>query len=325
MSFTAAYLVVFVLLCYPVRVKLKFVSVHILKLRYKLSDINILISLIFIEGLSLSYVLIDRYFIDRVPEGGIATLNYALVIYSLPVSIFSLPLITTMFSKFSRSLAISPEILRTAFNSASRINIFIILPLAFLLFFWGDFFLQLFYERGEFSSTDTILTHNVLQYYTLGLIFYSTYLIAVKLLYSINKYNLVLIISVIAFLLKIFFNFLLVDNLKQNGLALSTSFIYIFLFFVGLFLVIKQIEMKNKFFHINMIIYFAINGMISYFVSYFAVMLLGKKGIILNALQILIFLFVYLINSNLLKDQEYITIKNTVFNILSSAKGRNSK
>ena len=64
---------------------------------------NILISLVFIEGLSLSYTVIDRYFIGEVSVGGIAALNYAFVIYSLPISIFSIPLITTMFSKFSSS------------------------------------------------------------------------------------------------------------------------------------------------------------------------------------------------------------------------------
>lgn len=315
-SFVAAYLIAFIMLYKPVRNKISFNLEKIFKFRYKLSDVNILISLIFIEVLSLSYILIDRYFIGEVPDGGIAALNYALVIYLLPISIFSIPLITTMFSKFSRSSGLN-DVLETDFYNASRINVFIFLPITFLLYLWGDLFLKLFYERGEFSSNDTLLTYAALQSYSIGLIFYSAYLIAVKLLYSINKYNLVLVISIIAFLLKILFNFLLVDSLEQNGLALSTSFIYIFLFFVGLYLSLKQIKARNKFFMVNVILYFVANGTISYIVSYFLVLIFGIEGIISNILQITIFILTYVINSYLLKDKEYYTIKNTMVNILN--------
>ncbi len=314
-SFVIAYIICFIVLVKPVRKKLKFRLSHIFNVRYKLSQINILISLIFIEGLSLSYVLIDRYFIGKIPEGGISALGYALVIYSLPVSLFSIPLITTMFSKFSYSFLKSPELLQNDFKNALGINTFIIIPIVFILFFKGDFFLHIFYERGKFSADDTFLTHDVLKYYTISLIFFSTYLIIVKLLYSIDKYSLVLKISIIAFFLKIIFNILLVDDLKQNGLALSTSFIYIFLFLTSFYFGIKKNISEGKYSHINKIIYFIFSGAGSYLIIKILIEILGYNGLISDVIFIISFLIIYCLNSLIINDSEVNIIKRTLFSI----------
>jgi putative peptidoglycan lipid II flippase len=169
-SFTVAYLIAFIFLCIPVINKIKINSIFKLKMENEFIEMKVLISLIFIEGLSLSYVVIDRYFTGMVQEGGIAALNYAFVIFSLPISLFSLPLITTMFSKFSNSFTNSIESLKVDFKNASVMNYFIIVPVMFLLFYWGTFFLKMFYEGGKFKETDTFVTQSAIQYYTIGLL-----------------------------------------------------------------------------------------------------------------------------------------------------------
>jgi putative peptidoglycan lipid II flippase len=316
LSFLTAYLFVFFMLLKPVSNKLKFIPANIFRKKFHQSDFNILISLIFIEGFSLSYVLVDRYFIGTVPEGGIAALNYAFVIYLLPVTVFSIPLITTMFSKFSQLVTKSNETLHQDFMSASRINIYVIIPSLFVIYFWGDFFLKLFYERGAFKSTDTDITYTALKYYSLSLVFYSTYLIVVKLLYSLNEYYKVLIISIIAFLLKVLFNFLFIGSMEQNGLALSTSLIYLFLFVTGFYLGNNQLKLKKKLFHIGAIIYFLINGVIAYLVSNFIILLIQNNSYLSYSSGIAIFILVYIINSFFLDDNEYIVIKETIVKIL---------
>lgn len=315
LSFVFAFLISFILLINPVKNKLKFYKKTIFNSSYILSDINILVSLIFIEGLSLSYIIIDRYFIGKIPEGGLAALNYALVIYSLPVSLFSIPLITTMFSKFSQSSVTTPENLANELKNSVGINIFIMIPVTFILFFWGDIFLQLFYERGKFTSSDTILTHSVLQNYSISLVFYSSYLIIVKLLYGINKYRIVFVISIIAFFLKIILNFLLIDILRQNGLALSTSFIYIFLFFIGFYLGINQINMKEKRFYLFFIPFFLLNGIISYLIVSLLLNIVKASMFISEISGLFIFVGVYTLNSFLVKDTSFNIIRKTTGNI----------
>ena len=68
----------------------------------------------------------------------------------------------------------------------------------FLFYFWGDLFVHLFYERGKFTPSDTDLTYSVLRYFSLGLIFVSVYQLTVKIFYFLNKYFLVLVISISA-------------------------------------------------------------------------------------------------------------------------------
>ncbi len=316
-SFVAAYIAAFIILYSLVRKNLKFISLKILKMRFNLSKTNVIISLIIIEGLSLSFVLIDRYFIGRVSEGGIAALNYAFVIYSLPISLFSFPLITTMFSKFSSLSVNLPEKLRVDFKRAVIMNMFIIIPFIFILYFWGDFFLRLFYERGKFTGSDTLMTYSVLQYYSFSLIFISGYSVVVKILYSINKYHIILMITVVAFLLKVFLSFMFVDGLGQNGLALSTSLTYLFLFAVGFYSGMKLIQMDNKFFHVNSLLYYVINALVSYLITYLAFYYIDVNYYVSDTLSLTMFLLVYALNSFVLKDEEFGILSSTILKMLN--------
>ena len=133
-SFVIAYLSAFIFLIVLVKEDLKLLSLDLFKVKYEFSELRIIISLIVIEVSSLSYVLIDRYFISEVSVGGIAALNYAFVIFALPISLFSIPLITTLFPKFSSS----PETLKTDFENGYGMIFFIMIPFMFIFYFWGD-------------------------------------------------------------------------------------------------------------------------------------------------------------------------------------------
>ena len=318
LAFLIAYSSAFIIIIIPVRKIVNFNFSTILSFKQKLTDIQIIVSLIFIEGLSLSYILIDRYFFGDIPPGSIAALNYALIIFALPVSIFSIPLITTFFSKFSKSSLNDNEQLEIDFKKAVKINIFILLPVSIVLLFWGDFFIQLFYQRGKFTAADTFLTHRILQYYAVSLVFFSSYLVIVKLLYSVNKYKNVLIISVIAFVLKIIFNFTFVNTWQQNGLALSTSLVYIFLFIVGSFLVVKILNIKNRYFLLVDILYFTINAIVSYSVSLIYSNAYSDHGIFGEISSLFVFIVVYIVNSILLSDEEFKIIKNSLNSFMVS-------
>lgn len=315
-SYVIAYLISFLSLLVFVYPKLKFAKSLIFKSRFKKSDFSIFISLIFIETLSLSYVITDRYFIGQVPEGGIAALNYAMIIYLLPYTIFSLPLINVIFSKFSEVVSKTSVSLSNTFLDSSRINIFVMVPVIILIFFWGDLFLRILYERGKFTSSDTLMTFQVLQNYCLSLIFFSNYLISVKLLYSINEYKKVLLFSILALAMKIGLNFILVDKLEQNGLALSTSFIYLLLFISGYYFSNKLLKIENKLFHFNSIIYFLLNGLISYILSNQLIKIISFNSIIDQFVAVILFIIFYIINSSLLFDKEFITIKKELLKLL---------
>jgi putative peptidoglycan lipid II flippase len=315
-SFVAAYVIAFIFLLYNVRGNLKFNFNKLIDMKFNLTDMNILLSLIFIEGLSLSYVFIDRFFVGKVSEGGIAALNYAFVVFTLPISLFSIPLITTMFSKFSNSRGT----LKTDLTGALGINFYIMIPFAFLFFFWGDVFLQLFYERGKFTPAGTIKTFEALKYYSSGLIFLTAYYLVVKALYSINKYKTILIISIIAFLLKLLFNFLFVENLEQNGLALSTTCIYVFLCITGSYLLIKEVKQIDNILTISNFGYFLLNAVVSFIIAKFFLGSLLTDRTLTDLVAIILFITIYTLNSLIMNDNEYRMIKNTVRNFFKQEK-----
>ena len=307
-SFVIGYFAAFAFLAVLVKENLKFLSQDLFKVKNKFSEIRILIALIIIEGSSLSYVLIDRYFITDVSVGGISALNYAFVIFSLPISLFSIPLITTMFSKFSNS----PQTLNVDYKNSLNMNFFIMIPFMFILLFWGDHFLRFFYERGKFSASDTLTTYSALQYYSLSLIFLSSYFLIVKILYSLNQYLFILKISIVAFVLKIFLNIWLVKDFQQNGLALSTTITYMFLLLTGYFFGIKKMMSKEYYSPFLSGFYFILNASLSYSCVKVISSLFNLEHNPFSLLGLVLFSILFLANSYYTDDTEFNIIKRTL-------------
>jgi putative peptidoglycan lipid II flippase len=312
-GFILANIIAFIILAIPV---LKTISLNFKKLfqwKRGLVEIDKILYLFIIEFLSLSYVLIDRYFIASIPSGGLAAMNYAIVIFALPISIISIPLNTILFSRFSRDYILSASSMKSDFLKSMEINNFIIMPLGFIMYFWGGSFLKIFFQRGAFDSNCTYLTFQILKYYTAGLVFYSGYLIFVKLFYSINQYKTVMWLSVAAFFLKVIFNILLVDRYFQNGMAFATSLIYLFLFIAGYYFLNKLYIKKKVLIAMYQVLYCLMNGFISYLIATMCVSLFGAKHDFVRIfVSLFIFILMYGLNSNILGDKEVILISSPI-------------
>lgn len=204
---------------------------------------------ILIESISQLYLISDRYFIGLVDEGGIAALSYAQTFFLLPISIITIALSTAILPKLSKNFAEGNSAkVESSYNDGVNINLFMFVPLTIIYFLNGDILIQFIYERGNFSPSDTILTYNALKFFALSFIFYSTYSLSNKLIYSTNLSSYLLYITVIGIGIKILLNFLLIDSMKQNGLAIATAVSYVFFFSSSLIVLkSKRIIRKNKF------------------------------------------------------------------------------
>ena len=312
-SISIAFIIGFIFLLKSIH-NIRFKWQEVFKYEYTFIRKGNLLNLILIEFISLSYILVDRYFIDKIPIGSLSAMSYALVLFALPVSIFSIPLVTALFSKFSRDHEEDPSNLEHSFHISMKINHFIIILLSSIMFVWGDVFLKLFYERGAFTSQSTAITHQILKYYLIGLIFYSGYLIQVKLFYSLNKYNIIMWLSVIAFSIKILLNIILVEKFKQNGLAFSTSMVYIFLFFGSYYLLNKSYFKNNKPSVFRISGYYLFNALISGYVSLVITeIVLKNNSTVKYILEVTLFTAIYLINIYLLKGGEIEKISRPIF------------
>ena len=166
--------------------------------------------IILIESISQLYSIFDRYFYGEISTGGIASLNYGLIVWFLPISIFSISLATVVFPIISKAINDSSnEEIEKIYNESISMNTFIFIPIAFILFFYGDIIIKIFFERGKFDEESTAMTFGVLKFYSLSLVFYSVYTVFNKIFYSINEVKLLLLITIIGLAIKLILNFLL--------------------------------------------------------------------------------------------------------------------
>jgi len=204
-----------------------------------------IILIVIIEGIGQLYFVVDRYFYNAVPAGGIAAINYAQTIFQLPIAILASSLSLVIFPRFTQYINVNliSEVVNKI-NNTIKINVILFVFITFLYLNFGEYFLKIFFERGKFSVTDTIVTYNVLFYLSFSLVFYSIYSVINKLIYSLGLIKNLLFLSLGGISIKIFLNILLVDTMDQDGLALSTTISYIYFFIGSIFLVYNRIAIN---------------------------------------------------------------------------------
>ena len=268
-----------------------------------------IITIIIIEAVSQLYTISDRYFYSQVSSGGIASLNYAYIIYYLPVSIFSISLATAIFPKITDAIINSnTKEIEKIFTDNATINIIIFMPLTFLLVYFGDTFLKIAFERGKFLEESTNITFGALKFYAVSLIFYSTYSVLNKFFYSLNFIKMLLLLTCLGILLKLIMNFILVGELQQYGLALSTSISYFFFFSASYLILGSKLKIRNKYIFIKELLLCLINAIISLLLVNIFGKIISLDGLLSDILSIFLFIGLYFIN--------LIFVKHKAVNIL---------
>jgi putative peptidoglycan lipid II flippase len=277
-----------------------------------------LILTVLIEVITLSYILVDRYFFNELGEGGIASLSYANSIFVLPISIFSFGLSTVLFPKFAKSFTLNKtEELENNFKSGVKAIVFIFIPMVIIFITFGDIIIEHLFQRGKFSSNDTLITFNILILFSISLIFYAAYSIINKMLYGTRLLKHLLLLSIIGILIKTSLNFVLVNDYQQYGLAVSTSIAYTFLFLGGYIIVVFKLRFKQKHFIFNNILFNIINALISFTLSSIIIESLFDRSLLSSIFAGFIFLILYFLNSYLIKTEE-IKILGRILNSINS-------
>ena len=271
--------------------------------------------IVLIESIGQLYLISDRYFFNKVSNGGISALNYSQTVFLLPISILTIALSSAIFPKFSELISKkSFTELEKLLNQGLSSTILLFVPVMFLFIQFGEIILKIIFERGKFSGSDTILTSNVLSFYSISLVFYAAYGIFNKLIYSAGLIKKLLFITIIGTLIKIILNFVLVENMQQMGLALSTSISYLFFFTASYFLIVFELKFKNKHIFFKELLFHIINGL---FALLIAELLLGtiQNSMGNQIIKMLIFVFIYGTTLVLLKNESI----NSFFRVFNRA------
>lgn len=191
---------------------------------------NLIISILIvfgIEGIGLSFTLIDRIFASQISPGMISSLSFASTIFTAPIAFIGMSLgvvVMPSLSEFSAHKDFQ-NIIRVLKKSFIYILIFT-LPFLLLFLFKSNFIVKLLYEHGEFSPSATAFTSSALMYYSFGLIFYAFHIIFVRIYYALRQAKVLFFVTLLGFIIKLYLSYYLIPIMAHNGLALATSISY---------------------------------------------------------------------------------------------------
>lgn len=263
-----------------------------------------LVLVILIEVVNQLHPFIDRYYYSEVQTGGIAALNYASVLFGLPITVFSFALASVVFPILSKhSSSDSPEKSEIYYNKALSIIAALFTPVMLMFLFNGDTIISLIFQRGQFGPNDTQMTFQVLKMYSVSLVFFAGYAVINKMIFSSGLLKHLLILSLLSIGIKILMNNYLVRDHQQNGLAFSSAINFMILCIAGYYLVFRKTGAgKQGLFFKEVIIYFCM-GITAIYVSGQIVSLVASGSVLGKLFQIILFCILYLLSLLFLTDK----------------------
>ncbi len=167
--------------------------------------------------------LISSNLSSSVGENGVATVNYAYNAYYIVAGVFSYALTNMFFPEMSRKFALKDVEGATVICRDMLSNITaIIMPIMAFMGACSMPIIKILYQRGEFTSADTVNVSLLLSVYVLGMIFLSWQDILNKFFYSMQKVVIPMICAAVGIVMNFIFSFLLTRRFGLIGLATST-------------------------------------------------------------------------------------------------------
>jgi putative peptidoglycan lipid II flippase len=183
---------------------------------------------------------VGRVIASYLPHGEVASLAYAFRVFILPFSLFAVPVYTVMFSKLSKLYHDSDIKGIFAHIDSSIILLCItLLPSTILLCSTGDAMIRILYERGAFTTQDTVMTNRALFGYGIGLVFYALSISFVRVFNALHDMKTPAVAGITSIVLNALIASILMVPLRNLGIALATSIVS-FYNFVVLYAILKK-------------------------------------------------------------------------------------
>ncbi|TYB92398.1 MAG: murein biosynthesis integral membrane protein MurJ [Kosmotoga sp.] len=168
--------------------------------------------------------MVDVRVATELKAGAVASLQYAMRLYQLPLGIFAIAVATVSLPEFTSKLknndlnSIKPNILESL-----RTLTFFIMPSLFALLFMSKDIVALLFQHGAFSAEDTLITSSVLKAYLLGLPFYGYFGILARVYYAMKKPIFPAVVASVMAATNIVLDIVLGFTMGVSGIALATS------------------------------------------------------------------------------------------------------
>jgi putative peptidoglycan lipid II flippase len=157
-------------------------------------------------------------------SSAVSWLEYAFRLMYLPIGLFGVSIATASTPAISRLVA-ENDLGRVRSSMAHAMSLMLLLnvPATLGLMVLADPIVQVIFERGRFSATDTLATAAALRFYALGLVGYSVVRIVSPTFYALGRSRVPVAISASSVVANVALNITLARLMGYRGLALGTS------------------------------------------------------------------------------------------------------
>jgi putative peptidoglycan lipid II flippase len=175
-------------------------------------------------------LVINTNFATSLGQGPVSWLQYAFRLIYLPIGVFGVAISTATLPITSKAAALDDlNGFRQALASALRLTFLLTIPSAVGLMVLSHQIIALIYQRGKFTSEDTLQTGQALRYYALGLVAYSTVRVLTPSFYALKETRVPMLASLVSIVTNYIVAAVSVRYLGcgHRGLALSIAMVAI--------------------------------------------------------------------------------------------------
>ncbi len=180
-------------------------------------------ALIAVSGTQVN-VLVNTILASLLEQGSPSWLNYAFRLMQLPIGLFGVAISIVTLAAISKDVASnSMDSFRENLFRSLNLVFLLTIPCAVGLWILGIPIVRLIFERGAFTSTDTVATAAALSMYALGLAAYAAVKVLAPSFFALKDSKVPMIASLTGIAVNVVFNLLVYRHLRHPGLALGTS------------------------------------------------------------------------------------------------------
>ena len=178
---------------------------------------------------------IDTWLASMLISGSISYLYYANRVFQLPLAIFAIATSIALFPMVAKAIKNKNEDEALKLMKKSALILFAVLTISMVVgIVFDKFIIELLFQRGAFTSEDTINTALILKMYLIGLLPFGLAKIFSLWLYAKEQQILTAKISAQSLVANIIFSLILIKPFGAAGLAFSGTLSGFVLFFLTL-------------------------------------------------------------------------------------------
>ena len=169
-------------------------------------------------------IVIGTIIASFLPSGAISHIYYADRLNQLPLAIFGIAIGIVLLPSLSKAIKQSDQsIIDNIQNRSIEFSLLISIPSAIGLFILAEPIIYILFERGAFLKEDTYYTAKVLGFFSLGLPAYIIIKVLVSCFFARQDTKTPLYISIVSVVSNIILSLILIQTMREMGIALATA------------------------------------------------------------------------------------------------------